>query len=266
MKTKIFALVCILLSGGCNTYKPLDNKSDLKDQAVSNDYFVNAAIYNYFTAEYKALAYQAFNSASAQIELLRLKNPKRTDMAIVLDIDETLLDNSPYQAKLFEMHASYDSLWNDWCNLKAARPVPGSLEFLNLADSLGFNIFYITNRKLKTVFEGTLENLKIAGFPQSDSTHLIMRTDTNSKEKRRQEVEKNYEIIMFVGDNIGDFYEDTDDFTEREKVLNSHRIEFGRKLIVLPNAMYGNWVNSLGIKTNRDVDSLISIMVLPFNK
>jgi 5'-nucleotidase (lipoprotein e(P4) family) len=262
----IIVLLCVVISGGCNLSESKNNQAYDRKPDVPNEYFVNAMLFNFYAAEYKALVYQAFNSASDYLELLKFKNPLRQDMAIIVDIDETLLDNSPYQAKLYEINSSYDSLWNEWCNLAAARSVPGSVKFLQFADSLGFNIFYISNRKMKNVYQSTLKNLMVAGFPQTDSLHLLLRNEGNNKEKRRMSVSESYKIVMLVGDNIGDFYEDTDNYSTRDSLVNLHSKEFGRKLIVLPNAIYGNWVSSLGINSKRDVDSLISIMTLPFNK
>lgn len=266
MKVLLFISSIFILVAGCSFSDLKKNDKNAKSDKVPNDYFVNASLYNYYTAEYKALSYQAFNSASIYLELVKLKNPGRNDLAIVLDIDETLLDNSPYQAKLFEIKGSYDTLWNVWCDLACANPLPGSVEFLQYADSLGFNIFYVTNRKMKFVYESTFKNMVEVGFPQVDSVHLILRTEGNSKEKRRLKIAESNEIIMLVGDNIGDFYEDTRDYNSRDSSVISHKSEFGRKLIVLPNAMYGNWVESLGIEQQSDIDSLISIMTKPFNK
>jgi len=251
---------------GCNSGFKTNESLTGQNTAIPNDYFVYAAIYNYYSAEYKALAFQAFNAASDYLELLKIKNPHIKDMAVVVDIDETILDNSPYQTRLFELNTSYDSLWNDWCNLAAARPVPGAVEFLNFADSLGYEIFYITNRKLKNVYSGTLKNLQDVGFPMADTLHLLLRESGNSKESRRMKVEENYQIVMLVGDNMGDFYEDTEDYQLRDSAVSANSPQFGRKMIVLPNAMYGNWTGSLGIQNKKNVDSLINLMTLPFKK
>lgn len=255
----------LLIFSACNITEKKNAEIKTDSRSIPNEYFINAALYNYFSAEYKALAYQAFNSAASQLELLKFKNPKSTEMAIVLDIDETLLDNSPYQAKLYEINASFDSLWNEWCDLAAARPIPGSVDFLKYADSLGFNIFYVTNRSLESSYYSTVKNLAEAGFPQSDTLHLLMKDGSSSKENRRKLIERNYKVVMLVGDNIADFYEDTHDFHARENAVISARKEFGRRFIVLPNAIYGNWTGSLGMKKKSDVDSLISIMTSPFN-
>jgi len=263
--TRLLLAVAFSLSfAGCNFIQNPDSPDKKNEKTLPNDFFVNSVLYNYYTAEYKALSYQAFNAASDYLELLKFKNPKEKEMAIVLDIDETLLDNSPYQARLYEINASYDSLWNHWCNLAEAKAIPGAVDFLNFADSLGFNIFYISNRKEKYVFESTLKNMKDEGFPQVDSLHFLLRTEGNSKENRRMKVAQNYRVVMLVGDNIGDFYEDTADYQQRDKTVSAMKDDFGRKLIVLPNAIYGNWVESLGLESKADLDSLIAIMTKPF--
>ena len=264
LNLKVSILLLTLFAVSCNETKKDENAASTDISSLRNEYFINAILYNYYAAEYKALSYQAFNAASDYIKLLKISFPHRADMAIVLDLDETLLDNSPYQARLYEINASYDSLWNDWCNFAVARPIPGALEFLNLADSMGFNLFYISNRKLKNVYTGTLKNMKELGFPQADSLHLFLREKENSKESRRIRVEKEHEIVMLVGDNAGDFYEDTMDYLSRDSIVSSRQHEFGHRLIVLPNAIYGNWIESLGIQNKRDLDSLIANMTLPF--
>jgi len=262
----LIIMIFVIFIAGCNSNVKTDKPITNQNTVVPNDYFVYAAIYNYYTSEYKALAYQAFNAASDHLELLKIKNPGIKDMAVVVDIDETILDNSPYQARLFEINAGYDSLWNDWCDLVAARPIPGAVEFLSLADSMGYEVFYISNRKLKNVYASTLKNLHDAGFPMVDTLHLLLRDSSNSKESRRMKVEENYQIVMLVGDNIGDFYEDTEDFQQRESTVSANRTQKERKMIVLPNAMYGNWTGSLGIQNKNDIDSLINLMTLPFKK
>ena len=129
---------------------------------------------------------------------------KEGNLAVVVDIDETILNNSPYEAKAMLDGKAYESeSWYEWCNMAVAEPVPGALEFLKFADSLGFHVFYITNRKEEFVDEGTQENVRIMGFPQTSDDHFLLRTDERSKEKRRQSVSENYEIVLLAGDNLG---------------------------------------------------------------
>jgi 5'-nucleotidase (lipoprotein e(P4) family) len=149
--------------------------------------------------------------------------------------------------------------------MAVAEPVPGALEFLKFADSLGFNVFYISNRKEKFVGNGTRENIRNMGFPQTTDDHFLLRTDERNKERRRKSVSENYEIVLLAGDNLGDFYEDTDVFTEREAVMKSNRDNFGTKFIVLPNAIYGDWLTAIGIPgESKTIDSLLRMMAKPY--
>ncbi|HYW95241.1 MAG TPA: 5'-nucleotidase, lipoprotein e(P4) family [Bacteroidales bacterium] len=265
MKSVLSVMAVTVFLFSCTTLQDKKAKDPVMSIAQIDDFQVLATLYNYFAAEYKALAFQAYNTATMQIDEYHRQMPDAENLAVVVDIDETLLDNSPYQAKMIQLDASYDSCWNTWCNLSAARPVPGSVECLNHADSLGFNIFYVSNRKDQYVREGTIKNLKALGFPQVTPQHLYLREKTSDKEARRKTISGNYNIVLLIGDNIGDFYEDTSLFSKRDSTVLANKYEFGHKFIVLPNAMYGNWPASLGIRPgNFPLDSLLNIMTTSF--
>lgn len=227
-----------------------------------------ATLYNYYAAEYQALAYQAFNIGKERLQEIRKNDPDNKNLAVVVDIDETILNNTPYEARMMLENKGYSSeTWTEWCNLGVAEPVPGALEFLKYADSLGFNIFYITNRKKKFVEEGTIANVRKMGFPQTEKDRFLLRDGDRSKESRRQAVSANYEIVMLAGDNLGDLYEDSGVFTEREQLMLSHKEDFGKKFLVLPNAMYGTWVSAIGLSGNEQaVDSLLRVMARSYAK
>ncbi len=226
-----------------------------------------ATLYTYYAAEYKALTYQAYNIAKEKLIEIKRLNPEKTNLAVVLDIDETVLDNSPFEAKMILEKSSYNSeSWNKWCSLSVAEPVPGVLKFLEFADEQGFNIFYLSNRKKKFTQEGTLDNLIKIGFPQVSDDHLLLRDGERSKTNRRNTISENYKIVLLVGDNLGDFYEDTQIFTEREQIVDKNKNLFGKKFIVLPNAMYGDWVSSIGLPGNINTsDSLLKVMIEKYN-
>lgn len=232
-----------------------------KKEAANNN-LTMATLYNYYAAEYEALAYQAFNIGKKKLLITRLHNPTGQNLAVVVDIDETILDNSPYEAKTILDRAEYSSdTWHEWCNLASATAVPGAIEFLNFADSLNYKIFYLSNRKKKFVQESTMENLKALGFPQITEKQFLLRDSERSKEKRREKVMKKHKIVLFAGDNLGDFYDDSSDFTSRAELMQMNKDKFGETFIVLPNAMYGEWVSSLEISGNKNkVDSLLHIM------
>lgn len=252
MKNISYIILILVFLTSCNSADPEEKSDNL----------LMATLYNYYSAEYEALSYQAYNIATSKIIEIKEDFPDRLDLAIVLDIDETVLNNSPYQAKLIHENISYDSCWNEWCNSALAKSLPGAISFLELADSLGFNIFYLSNRKAKYVKEGTIKNLEMIGFPQATDDHFLLRTTDRSKTTRRDLIENHYEIVMLVGDNLGDFFEDSTNPAERSIQVKDLQKEFGNKFIVLPNAMYGNWVDALGIRGNQEgIDSLLREMI-----
>ena len=229
------------------------------EPAKANDPLSMAILYNYYSSEYKALAYQAFNEGKEYLSFIA-SNSKPSEMAVVVDIDETVLDNSPYQAKAIVDGFSYPEQWNEWCNLAEAKPVPGSLEFLKFADSLGFGIFYISNRKKDFVLEGTIKNLLNEGFPQVSIETVMLREEESEdnpnpsdKESRRNIVRgKGLEIILLAGDNLGDFFTDNSNLSARDSLVLSNKIFFGNRYLVLPNPMYGNWPASIGLNGSPD--------------
>lgn len=266
------SIIILTLIAGCTGQK---NKQESTGQtAWGNIELVMATLYNNMAAEYDALSYQAYNIASERISMIAAEKGETGSMAIVVDIDETILDNSPYQAKTIESGSSYPAWWDEWCNLAQAETVPGAVEFLSLADSLGFAIFYVSNRKSATVYDATFENLATMGFPQvNDQTMMLRETASESnpnpsdKESRRQKIESmGYTIVLLAGDNLGDFFVDEAGSDARSEQVERLKEQFGTRFIVLPNAMYGNWPASLGIDGNPESwKSLIMEMTLPFN-
>jgi len=198
-------------------------------------------------AEYRALCYQAFNTATMQVDALPKKMRRQQQLAIITDLDETILDNSPNEAQLMKDNKSWNyQSWKQWTDLSAATAVPGAAEFLQYAKSKGITIFYISNRSVNEV-ASTLINLQKLHLPDADTSHMLFMHDDASKESRRQVVIKNYTVIMLMGDNLNDFsnvFEGkniTDRFTETDNAKDN----WGKKFIVLPNATYGEWENAL---------------------
>src|ERR1035437_6941201 len=108
---------------------------------------------------------------------------------VVLDIDETVLDNSPYEAKCIQEKLIYPNKWEDWIAKASAKPVPGALEFIKYAKANGVEVYFVTNRK-ENERQLTIDNLKSAGFAAVDEDHLLMRTETSSKELRRAKIKE----------------------------------------------------------------------------
>lgn len=197
-------------------------------------------------AEYRALCYQAYHSAAEQIAHLPRKMRRKKNLAIITDIDETVLDNSYFEAQLIKNNTSYSNdFWKQWVNKSAATTVPGAVEFLQVAAKKRVQIFYVSNRDTASE-TATLINLKQYHFPNADAAHLLFKKDVSSKESRRQVVMKNHNVVLLLGDNLADFsnlfeHQNTEDrFAETDAMKK----EWGSKFIILPNPMYGDWENA----------------------
>ncbi|MBO7145170.1 MAG: 5'-nucleotidase, lipoprotein e(P4) family [Salinivirgaceae bacterium] len=201
------------------------------------------------SAEMRACYYQSYTLAKMALKenLQNYKGTKPT--AVVLDIDETVLDNSPFEAKLMGDRQNYsDSAWMAWSAREEALALPGAAEFIAYARELGVEVFFISNRILEER-DRTLRNLASAGMAV-DSAHLLLydlSKKTSCKDERRSLVSESHEILLFIGDNLGDY---TSLFDRRDSRLALHladslRDDFGRKFIILPNPMYGEWENAI---------------------
>ena len=158
------------------------------------------------SAEYRELCYQAYNAALDQVTKA-VAHHKKGDkpLAIVLDCDETVVDNSAFEAGLIGTGNSYsNATWDEWCAAAEATAMPGATEYLQAVDKLGVDIFYVTNRSAKTQLEGSAKNMKALGFPQVDKKHMLFKTDTSNKQPRYDAVLKDYDVVVFMGDNAGD--------------------------------------------------------------
>ena len=210
-------------------------------------YNVNGVIWQQQSGEYKALCYQAFSLARLRLDEILRTNKDSMPLAIVTDVDETVLDNSPQAAKDILNGRTYtDSAWKVWVNAAMAKAMPGAAEFFNYAAQHGVQCFYITNRK-EAEKDSTIKNLQQRGFPQADNRHVMMKNNTSDKEPRRQQVAKTYNIVLLLGDNLNDFDNLFYDKATAERNANVDKVQtlFGSKYIMLPNATYGDWENAL---------------------
>lgn len=228
------ALSCIFFS--CQSV-------EIEKPSSSSDLY--AVAYQQLSPEYVALCYQAFNLAELRLnEIVQQQYEK--PLAVVVDIDETVLDNIPYQADCIIKDYEYPTAWSEWMHSADAKPIAGSVEFLNKAFELGVETFYISNRKEEFRIP-TLKNLTEKGFPCVKDENLLLRDKDNEKETRRQKVLENYEIVLLIGDNLGDFADlfETKNAADRMNATLNNKDVFGSKWIMLPNAVYGAWLDAL---------------------
>jgi 5'-nucleotidase (lipoprotein e(P4) family) len=234
----IAVLLCLSLPAAVVAQQPADN-----------EYQVGAILWTQSSAEKAAMSYQAFTLARMMLDRdLRTNRNKRMRRAVIVDVDETVLDNSRYQAMLIKTRQNYASkTWTEWCNRAEAIALPGAVEFLRYASSRGVRVFYITNRK-EVEKDGTARNLKRVGFPDVTDETVLVRTTDSSKEPRRQSVAAKYRVVLLLGDNLNDFaevFERSKSTESRMDAAERNRNLFASRFIVLPNPMYGAWEDAI---------------------
>lgn len=249
MKKITFLTAAILiLTISCQT-RSVEKATATQEKEISKthnqDFLIQAVLWQEHAAEYRALSYQAYNTARWSLDkILERKSDYDKPLAVVTDIDETALNNSPYEGKLISTNKGYSpSTWKEWIDAAEAKPIPGALDFFNYAKSKEVEVFYITNRKVGSE-KATLENLKNMGFPYADKAHLLLKKEgEKGKKARRDKIKETHNIVMLLGDNLSDFTAvfDAVGTKERNNVTDSLKELFGTKFIVLPNPMYGAW-------------------------
>ena len=220
-------------------------------EPAQNTYIEGATLWQQTSGERRALSYQAFTLARLMLDRdLRLNRRNRKRGAVIVDLDETILDNSRYEGMLLKNRVNYNQRdWTDWCNRAEATAVPGAVEFLGYAVSRGMAVFYITNRN-DSQKQGTATNLKKLGFPNVNDQTLLVQTDlkNSTKEPRRQAVGSKFRVVLLMGDDLNDFsevFEKSQTVEGRMAAADRYKEEFGKRFILLPNAMYGNWESAI---------------------
>src|SRR5712691_5750315 len=201
-KLSVLALVLLPLLYSLNAI------AQAPTEPAQNTYIEGAVLWQQSSGERRALSYQAFSLARLMLDRdLRMNRRDRKPRAVIVDVDETILDNSRYEGMLLQQRVNYNQkTWTEWCNRADATAVPGAVEFLRYAASRGVQVFYITNRNVVQK-PGTAINLKKLGFPNVNDQTLLVQTDpkNSSKEPRRQSVGAKYRVLLLMGDNLNDF-------------------------------------------------------------
>ena len=197
------------------------------------------------SAEYHAITTQTYRQATAA---LKTNKKGKGPWAAVLDVDETVLDNSVYQLERHTYDLPYESVsWHAWCERRQATPVPGVEDFLAEVRKQGGRVVFLTNRKA-VVTEATRDNLADHGLYQ-DGDLLCTRTDTSDKAPRREQVrtgegpcsfDEPTRAAVYLGDSWGDFPADGEETGARLDGV-------GSRYFVLPNPLYGEWQFLRGI-------------------
>ncbi|MEO8769469.1 MAG: 5'-nucleotidase, lipoprotein e(P4) family [Ferruginibacter sp.] len=215
---------------------------------TSLEYSLNAVLWQQRSGEYQALCYQAFSFAKFRLqEKIALRKSGGEKLAIVTDIDETVLDNSPQQATDILHHTTYtEKSWLNWTSHAEASDIPGAVAFFQWADKMGIQCFYVSNRSAQER-DATIKNLLLRGFPQADTLHVIMKDTSSDKEPRREKIRQQYTIALLLGDNLNDFdkmfYKQS--WFIRSNLVRDNKDLFGDIFIILPNPVYGDWESAI---------------------
>jgi 5'-nucleotidase (lipoprotein e(P4) family) len=253
-----------LLSGGL-VAGSLFTGATLADEAVGLDQ-LQSTLWMQWAPEYRAATQQVYRLATERIahpqpgsaaleqSTTSPEQLARLPTAVVLDLDETVLDNSVYQARLVRDRAKYDTgTWGEWVMEARAEAVPGAREFIAAARRLGIAVFYVSNRDCATpagtaedpcpAKTATLRNLVTLGIePTPDPKRMLLRGERPewaTKSQRRAFIASQYRIIAMVGDDLGDFVDPRTFAGDRARL----EWRFGVNWFVLPNPVYGSWTN-----------------------
>ncbi len=219
---------------------------------------LNATLWTQTSVEFKANALVTYKLAEVMLDraladkswtaaLEQAGSYQDLPPAVILDVDETVLDNSAYQAWRVKEGVSFQpATWGAFVNTASSRPVPGSREFISYAASQGVTIFYVSNRN--TEFEvATRKNLAAYGYPLDDTVDTVLLQRERQawgakKGSRRAVVAETYRILLLIGDNFGDFVDAYKDTPEaRQKLMDAHKSRWGTQWIVISNPTYGSW-------------------------
>ncbi|MCB1554508.1 MAG: acid phosphatase [Xanthomonadales bacterium] len=180
--------------------------------------------------------------------------------AVIVDADETMIDNSPYQARNIRDERGYSlPSWQAWVAESKARALPGALDFARHAERLGVTVFFVTNRAHDPERAPTVANLRALGFPvREDGSNVILQGDPRApgedKGTRRRWVGERYRVLLMLGDNLGDFIDGSRaDHPSRNALIAPYESWWGERWFMLPNPSYGSWESAIRRACDRSI-------------
>ena len=258
MKSRNLIYFCLILCTFIDNIHAKEKELDNSLQAQS----MLSVLYAQSSAEYEASNIQTYVNAKSALDralndlswtaaIEQKKNFKNKPPAIILDIDETVLNNIPFQARSIINGQSYPVGWLEWMLEESSDAVAGVSEFLEYAQSKGVKIFYVTNR-IAVAEDATRNNIKKLGLPlDADRDVLLMKDEngwTSDKVSRRELIAKDYRILLLIGDQLGDFLpldETTLELDSRKNLADTYKHMWGSKWFMITNPMYGRWEASI---------------------
>jgi 5'-nucleotidase (lipoprotein e(P4) family) len=191
------------------------------------------------SAERTAIYLETFREA-AQSARLNSRGLEPWSWGVILDIDETVLDNSEYtKRRVLENHTFDPRSWDAWVQERSAIALPGAKVFVDtVLDALHGQVVLITNRS-DAQCAATEDNLNRASLRYSRI--LCDREGKGDKNGRFRLITAGetgkaapLNVLIWIGDNI-------QDFPDLDQKSPGDFGQFGTRYFALPNPMYGSW-------------------------
>ncbi len=232
---------------------------------------LDATLWMQTSSEYRATCLQTYRSAIHQLGLALVDrqasaaleqqaavhdpaaNLSSLPPAVILDVDETVLDNSGFQAHLIKTGGQYSpDEWNQWIADAPSPPIPGVQEFLGACKAAGVTTFFVTNRShvAKAATRANLEKYNLIST-NCDIDTLLCKNDretwTSDKTTRRAHIGQSYRILLLIGDDLNDFVSVgiKPSPEARLALMEQHGDRFGKQWFCLPNPTYGGWERAI---------------------
>ncbi|QNS08119.1 5'-nucleotidase, lipoprotein e(P4) family [Streptomyces xanthii] len=206
-------------------------------------------------AERDMLYRQAFNIARDRVDAAlrgggRPGSAGRRPLAVVSDVDDTVLSSDTYWARLLTAgkQAFDDTLWDTWIRENGPTPTPGAVDFTHYAASRGVEVFYVSSRDQgPDTQELGVANLRHAGLAFADDAHVTMLRESSDKEPAQREIAARYEVVAYLGDNLNDFRRRyyVDSVPQRKALAAQDAEHFGRDFVLFPNNTDGHWMRAV---------------------
>lgn len=283
LRNLVVAFVVVTLAGCATVQMRID---DVKPGCGADRPFAEggerATLWMRTSAEYRSSAEGTYRSALQGLqrgladagwsaEPTQTGDFSRLPPAVVMDIDETVLDNGAPQARMLlngTCPGEFDAIWDAWIAERAAPAVPGAVAFIRAARELKdpqdrqLRVFLITNRECGARAgvvsacpqqDDTLANLRALGLDAATlDDDLMLKSErpewVSEKLPRRKQVAQEYRIVLNVGDDLADFIPEVrrQSLAKREQARCRHHDWWGTRWFVIPNPMYGSWQRALG--------------------
>ncbi len=247
-----FLIVLSLFS--CNTTQDVTKPSGDATYQLSQQN-VDAVLWTATSAEMHYASIQAYDLASLKLRA-KLNNDYSKPMAVVMDLDETVLDNSPYMFNQIAKGKTFDGdSWYEWCMEASAGLLPGAFEFIKKCEALDVEVYFISNRGIETL-SGTLDNLQKLDIKTGEE-HILLKESLSDKTDRRNMVAEDYNIVLFIGDNLRDFSEIYKDrqLNFGKPVVDEELSNLRENFVIIPNPMYGEWRKPINMGQKPSSDS-----------